>query len=158
MGDGSREGGSSHRYTSSGPRPAHSHEGRCRQGPHCCGCSHGSSRRCPPHSCSQSPSRSLRPDPPGMWDQGWGDTPSWHGPPTLAAASLLGNRLHGAPGPGGPWNPVLLGSLCPPPSPRTHSQPQGPTLPSTDKEVLPLGQSKPTVVAGWGAMWHLHAC
>lgn len=116
LGDGSQEGGGSHRYMSSGPHPARSHGGRCRRGPRCCGCSRGSSRRCLPHSCSQSPSRSLRPEPPGTWDQCWGDTPSWRSPPALAAASPLGNRLHGAPGLSGPWNPVLLGSLCPPPS------------------------------------------
>lgn len=74
---GRLQGTRAHRCTSSGPHPARSHGGRCRGAPHCCGCSHASSPRCWPHSCSRSPSRYLRGD--RHRDVGWwlGDPCRW---------------------------------------------------------------------------------
>lgn len=115
-GSGHQEGAGSHQRTSSGPHPARSHGGSCTGAPYCCGCSRGSSRRCWPHSCSQSPSRSLRPDPPpGTWDRVCGDTPvTWCGPsqhssqPGGPRPTLLGQWQHGTPGVVGSGNLALL--------------------------------------------------
>lgn len=70
--------------------------------------------------------------------------------PAPAAATLLGNRQHRAPGPGGPWNPLSswgLPSSSHPPG--AHTQPPSPALPLIDKESLPLGQSELAAVVGW---------
>lgn len=129
-GVGRLEGAGSHPHTSSGPRPARSPRGRCTTGPRCCGCSRGSSRHCSPHSCSQSPSQSLRRDPPpGTWGKVWGATGhrAWSSPTQHPA---WGPQAHSAGKQAAPdswprklWKPL---HSCPPrahPHPPTHHCP-----------------------------------
>lgn len=151
-GVGRLEGAGAHPHTSSGPRPARSPRGRCTTAPRCCGCSRGSSRHCSPRSCSQSPSQSLRQDPPpGTWGRVQGDTghrarssptqqPAW-GPQAHSAGKQAARGSWAR----GHWKPL---PSCPP---RDRPHPPHPSLPLMDKEVLALGQSKRAARGGLGA-------